>query len=177
MTLVPVSRRSMIQRIALFLAAAAGALAPVPAVAAVPAPGPEGAPRQFTLYGRGWHSFARGRGRGELARSGDRLSYYGELLSGPDGDPAGHFLAACFCPEIPSSFGSFAAVTMELHTFTLPAGSIMGQGVAAPGGGGRFAIVGGTGRYAGARGFYTAYQEPLEWGGSGRAEFQFELID
>jgi len=167
---IELSRRTMLQRIALLLATMVGALAPAPAAALA---APAGTPRKFTLYGRNWHTGARGRG----ARSGDRLSYYGELLTAPDSDPAGHFLAACFCPDIPASFGGFAAVTMEMHTFTLPEGSIMGQGVAAPGGGGRFAIVGGTGAYAGARGFYTAHQEPLEWGGSGRAEFSFELTD
>jgi hypothetical protein len=179
---VPVSRRTMLQRIALLFATLVGALSPASALAAAapaptPAPAPTVAGRKFTLYGRDWHTFARGRGRGELARSGDRASYSGELLTEPDGEPIGGFLAACFCPELPASLGSFAAVTMELHTFTLPAGTIMGQGVATPGGGGRFAVVGGTGAYAGARGFYTATQEPLEWGGSGKAEFAFELTD
>jgi hypothetical protein len=62
-TVVPVSRRTMLQRIALLLA-------------------------------------TRGRTRAEFARSGDRLSYSGELLSGPEGEPVGQFLAACFCPEL-----------------------------------------------------------------------------
>lgn len=180
-TVVSVSRRTMLQRIALLLATLVGALTPASALAAAtpapaPAPVPAGTGQKFTLYGRNWHTFARGRTRAEFARSGDRLSYSGELLSGPEGEPVGQFLAACFCPELPASFGSFAAVTMEMHTFTLPEGTLMGQGVAAPGGGGRFAIVGGTGAYAGARGFYTATQEPLEWGGSGKAEFAFELM-
>ncbi|HWI61913.1 MAG TPA: hypothetical protein VNT75_08755 [Symbiobacteriaceae bacterium] len=173
---VSVSRRTMLQRIALVLATLVGALTPAAPALALEAPAPAKG-RTLKLFGRNWHTFARDRSRGTLARTGDRLSCYGELLTEPDGEPMGHFLAACFCPEVPAGFGNVAAVTMEMHTFTFPDGAIMGQGVAAPGGGGRFAVVGGTGKYAGARGFYTALQEPLEWGGSGRAEFVFALTD
>ena len=38
-----------------------------------------------------------------------------------------------------------------------------------------FAIVGGTGRYAGARGTYLARRDPLEFGGDGTASFEIDL--
>lgn len=37
-------------------------------------------------------------------------------------------------------------------------------------------MIGGTGRYAAARGSYSAHQHPQELGGDGTAEFKFDLI-
>jgi hypothetical protein len=41
---------------------------------------------------------------------------------------------------------------------------------------GTFAIVGGTGRYSGARGSYTARQSPIGRGGDGTAELIVTII-
>lgn len=61
------------------------------------------------------------------------------------------------------------------HTFKLRDGTIVGTGTA-----GRlegvFAILGGTGRYAGARGTYVARQRHHEFGGDGAAEFVLTFI-
>jgi hypothetical protein len=63
---------------------------------------------------------------------------------------------------------------LQLHTFDLGDGTILGIGSAgqheSP-----FAIVGGTGRYAGASGTYVAKQSPRELGGDGTAEFTLTL--
>jgi hypothetical protein len=67
--------------------------------------------------------------------------------------------------------------TLEHHTFVLEEGTILGSGV------GThqlepedvFAIVGGTGRFAGASGTYLARQRHLEFGGDGAAEFAMTI--
>jgi len=175
-----VSRRNLLQRMALFLATTVGALVPDSAVAAleVAAPTPKGL-NNFGLYGYAWHLHAPGRLRGELPRRGDRINMSGRLLNAVDGVEIGQFLSACFCPDAPGGSGPFADVTMEMHTFTLHDGTLMGMGMGEtlPGQIARFALVGGTGRYAGARGHYTARQEPVELSGSGGAEFHFEFIN
>ena len=66
------------------------------------------------------------------------------------------------------------SASIELHTFTLTGGSLFGIGTAA-GDEGTFAIVGGTGRYAGLRGSYQAVQRPNGVGGDGSAEFTLNL--
>jgi hypothetical protein len=130
------------------------------------------------LFGRGWHLHTPDRARGELPRHGDRISMYGILLDAADGKEIGQFSSSCFCPETPDQTGLFAGVTHEMHTFNLADGAIMGIGMGGPtfGQAGRFAIVGGTGRYAGARGDYTAMQDPLELAGSGQAEFRLTFV-
>ena len=64
----------------------------------------------------------------------------------------------------------------EIHTLSLPGGTIVGVGV----GGGRernYAIVGGTGKYTGARGSYLARQDTYGLGGDGKAEILLTLLD
>ena len=69
--------------------------------------------------------------------------------------------------------GAFTSVVfpggsqLELHTFALGAGTLLGMG--SPSGAG-FAVVGGTGEYAGASGAYV-----LEKRGDGSANFTFDL--
>jgi hypothetical protein len=62
----------------------------------------------------------------------------------------------------------------HLHTFDLAEGTILGIG-ANKLDEGSYAIVGGTGRYAGASGTYTARQFLRELGGDGTAEFTLNL--
>ena len=50
------------------------------------------------------------------------------------------------------------------------------MGTAAPGAGGVFTILGGSGRYLGATGSYVAEQNPVETGGDGSARFTLTLI-
>ena len=76
--------------------------------------------------------------------------------------------------------GQFQAATLpgigafHLHTFDLAEGTILGIGANRLEDG-SYAIVGGTGRYAGASGTYTARQFLRELGGDGTAEFTLNL--
>jgi hypothetical protein len=69
----------------------------------------------------------------------------------------------------PFGAGPLAAAFVEQHTLNLGEGTLTGMGTS-QGEESTFAIVGGTGRYAGARGSYVARQLPLEFGGDGTAE-------
>jgi hypothetical protein len=133
------------------------------------------APATLKLYGRSWHAQTQGRRAGRLAR-GDRVAVYGELSLGPGGKKMGEFYSAYFSHLSPFGPGSHAAAGIEVHTFNLDDGTILGQG-SHWGEEGRYAVVGGTGRYSGARGSYVARQRPVELGGDGTADFVFTLAD
>jgi hypothetical protein len=62
----------------------------------------------------------------------------------------------------------------QLHTFDLQDGTILGIGASRLDDA-DFAIVGGTGSYAGATGTYRARQSPRNAGGDGTAEFMLNL--
>jgi hypothetical protein len=126
----------------------------------------------LVLVGR-WHSYSNGRRAGEPARKGDRLTFQGELHD-RDGRHAGTLYAAGFALNGPGAAPS-AAERLELHTFVLEDGTIIGSG-AAGAASEVFAIIGGTGRYAGARGTYVAKQRRQELGGGGTAEFVLTLL-
>jgi hypothetical protein len=164
------SRRSVLGRGLAFVAGAIGVGAvrrPEAARAAVPAA------TELRLFGRHFHLDAPSRRPGEVPTKGDRHTGYGELLDRPSGRPVGHFSAAHFTLESP--FAPVAAASLELHTFSLREGTIHGLGLATRGAEGHFAVLGGTGRYAGARGSYVAHQCPRELGGDGTAEFNLTL--
>jgi hypothetical protein len=147
---------------------AAGAHAKVPAS--------EGAgSTRLELRGSGWRLIAPGRRPGELPEQGERLSAFGELLERRSGKKVGEFYSAYFSTLGPFGTSPFAAGGVEMHTFNLVDGTILGMG-SHWGGTGTYAIVGGTGRYVGARGSYTALQRPLELGGDGVAEFVIDLV-
>jgi hypothetical protein len=128
------------------------------------------------LQGRGWHLFAQNRVRGELPVPGDQVAIYGELFAGSDQN-IGEFYSSGLQVGAPMGLGPLAAGAMEVHTFNLSDGTILGMGSSSAiiGAESAFAVVGGTGRYAGASGDYTARQDPLEVGGTGTAEFMFRL--
>ena len=123
--------------------------------------------RTLHLWGRGFYLAGHGHRQGRVPDQGDRGSVYGELLDSPDGSPIGSFNSACF-------FTDAGAGGLEVHSFRLADGTLVGMGAAA-GGEGTFAIVGGTGRYAGATGAYVARQNLREVGGDGSAEFDITL--
>jgi hypothetical protein len=124
------------------------------------------------LGGRAWQVIAVS--RGQLPKPGDQMAVTGELLGGR-GQKVGEFYANSVFVGAPHGAGAAAASYVETHHFNLPGGTLVGSGTWHVDGVSRFAIVGGTGRYAGASGTYTAEQRPIQMGGDGRASFSFEL--
>ncbi len=81
--------------------------------------------------------------------------------------------------EAGRSHGSFTGIVMpagegglELHTFTLERGTLMGMG---PASASSYSIVGATGAYAGAGGGYTMEHRAASAGGDGSAEFVIDI--
>ena len=100
------------------------------------------------------------------------LEMHGELLSGTGADIGGSFHSA---PLGAAAAGPAAAA--QFQTFALRDGTIFGIGAAATEGDAptTFAIVGGTGKYAGAGGSYDADLRPSDAGGDGSARFYFKF--
>lgn len=166
------SRRVALKRGLVLLAGAVG----VSTGRAVARAGPP--TETLTLYGADWHSFSQVKRAGELPARGDRMLASGDLRLAPGGDKVGEFHAACFSLAAPASAGPAGAGSLELHTLNLPDGSIIGTGTAThdPDREDTFAVVGGTGRFSGARGTYTARQRHRELGGDGTAELTLHLL-
>ena len=138
-----------------------------PALAAVPI----GGAKTIELFGRGWHADAD-----KLPTKGESYSVYGELITSPNGEKCGEFYAACMAIDSPFQVTGQGIGSLEIHTLVLAEGSIVAMGA----GGGverSFAIVGGTGKYTGARGSYTANQDTYGLGGSGTAAFKLKLLE
>jgi hypothetical protein len=122
-------------------------------------------PRTLVLNGRDWRIGSPAAVPGELPKPTDVPVPAGQLV-----DPKGHAIGSFRAAALPT-----LGPGLELHTFDLDDGTILGVG---PGGihDKPFAIVGGTGRYAGASGTYVAKQSPRELGGDGTAEFTLTLV-
>ena len=178
------TRREALKRGLVLIGAAAGMGTAGKVVAGASqsdAPAPAGrGPKteQMTLHGTQWHVSSTGLRPGELPDRGHRLLGQGELVDRPGGDRLGEFFATSFGIDSPGRAGPDGVATLELHTFNLAGGSIIGTGTARASLDAEdvFAIVGGTGRYVGARGSYVARQQPQEFGGNGTAEFTFTVI-
>ena len=170
-------RRTLLQRGLVAAAAALGlgtgngrASAPAEPGPAPQPPAPEGG-RTLRLYGRG-RTVATG-GKGTGSRSLRRF----DLLDGPDGAPVGEFFASGF--QLETAFGPLPAApsNIELHTFRLGEDTLFGIGAPAPRGKERtHAVLGGTGRFAAARGSYV--ERDVEGGapGRGRVELVVTLV-
>jgi hypothetical protein len=166
------SRRQMLKS---SLALAAGAIgfgaarkavggAESPAAEAVPNGNPPGS---LAIQARNVHAVVEGRPPGHGPVGGGRTSLSGDLVDG-SGAPLGRFLGVSTAFD--ADLGTPTSV--ESHAFQLPDGTIHGMGtVVRPGDEAVFAIVGGTGRYLGARGSYVARHLPVELGGDGSAAF------
>jgi hypothetical protein len=133
-----------------------------------------GVPTQLRLHGTNWRLAVSDRQPGDILRLGDHGAVYGDLLDRPSGKPLGHFYGSRLA--IQSAPGSFARAdaSFEVHTFVLPYGTLIGMGTAVLGEA-IFAIVGGTGVYAGAEGSYSATQRLRELGGNGTADLVLNL--
>ena len=124
------------------------------------------------LVGRGWHIDSAS---GKVPGKGDRYSVYGELTDAK-GERLGEFFSQNVGVDSPFQLTGEGVGAFEIHTITLPGGTIVGAGV----GGGyerSFAIIGGTGKYSGARGSYLARQDTFGLGGTGKAEILLTLLD
>jgi hypothetical protein len=172
-TPIPASGRRTVLKRGIFAAAAAATALAVrpsegrPALASVPM----GSGQTIELFGRGWHADTS-----KVPSKGDSYSVYGELLSSPAGDKCGEFYAACLAIDSPFQVTGDGTGSLEIHTLVLAEGSIVAMGA----GGGverSFAIVGGTGKYTGARGSYTANQDTYGLGGRGTAAFKLKLLE
>jgi hypothetical protein len=166
-------RRGLVGRGALALAGALG-LGAAARASGVADPIAPAAASVLRLSGRQWHLVSQDRRAGEPPVQGDRLTMFGELLDEAGDRKVGEFYAACFCTGSPFGAGPVAAANVEMHTLNLLDGSIVAMGSASAGEN-VYAIVGGTGRYAGASGSYVARQRPIELGGDGTADFVVTL--
>lgn len=124
------------------------------------------------LAGHGFHAFT-GERVGLLPSKGDAYSVYGELLDA-SGVKVGDFMATCTAIDSPFEITGQGVGSIETQTLNLRDGSIIGVG-AGTGATRAYAIVGGTGKYAGARGSYTATIDAHGLGGSGAAAFEITL--
>ena len=166
------SRRGFLRR-GLILAVGALGLGAGRASASAGATAPQ---QELTLFGRHFHLHAPNRRAGVAPVKGERLTAYGELLDRPGGKKVGEFSSALFALGSPFGAAPTAATSLEFHSFNLHDGTIIGLGTAVAGDESIYAIVGGTGRYAGARGTYLAQQRSRELGGNGTAEFRLTLV-
>jgi len=161
------TRASLLKRLALLAGGALGAGVAVRSAGgddvAAAAPTLTKATSTLTLYGRDWRLHRPGVAFGKLPTSSDPALPSGRIVDARERE-LGSFRAAA----LPGA-GAF-----HLHTFELAEGTILGIGANRLDEG-SYAIVGGTGRYAGASGTYTARQFLRELGGDGTAEFTVNL--
>ena len=135
--------------------------------------------KQMVLHARLLRIHSRDLRRGELPTPGVRMMASAEIVAGPSSvEKMGDFLAAYHRVNAPGKAARHEPGSLEQHTFVLPEGNLFGTGVGSSGmeSEGQFAIVGGTGRYAGAQGSYVARQSHLDFGGNGTATFTFTLV-
>ncbi len=140
-----------------------------------PAEAPTLASATLRLYGRRRPPQAQGYLPGRSAS--EHVISYGDLVDPAAGTRVGEFSTNGFCPETPFGHQFLAASNIELQTFKLPDGTLFGIGAAGPGAGREqtYAILGGTGRFAGARGSYVARTTTPEPGGRDAVEFTLTL--
>jgi hypothetical protein len=145
-------RRGFVQRLLCLFGGAVGASAIQPSVTAAPS-APASIPTSGTIR---LHLHCRHKHRAD--QQGGRLVCGGEILDQAGGRIVGQFYANCFGAE--STFGTtnpFAASNVEMHTIRLADGMLFGMGASNSKTDHEkaHAIIGGTGRFAGARGAYT----------------------
>jgi hypothetical protein len=166
----PTPRRTLLQRGLALLGGALGVGA---------AGGEVHARSQASDTARTFQLVGRGHGSGRLAKGARAASRHvvlsGDLLDAPDGSAVGSFHTNGFLRE--TSLGSPlpADSNIAFQTFALAEGTLFGLGPGPqPGGERACAILGGTGRYAGAHGTYV--ERALSTGrGRQAVEFTFTL--
>jgi hypothetical protein len=129
--------------------------------------------QQIRLQGRNWLLQTPDRRPGERLVAGERGTVYGDLVDA-DGRTVGQFYGSRVAAHSNPAGLLDPDSSLELHTFRLEGGTLLGIGSMIAGES-VFAIAGGTGRYAGSRGTYVAEQRLRELGGDGTAEFTIDL--
>jgi hypothetical protein len=99
----------------------------------------------------------------------------GELRDAPEGERIGEFFTNAFCLDVPYGVQAAAASNLEFQTFRLPEGTLFGVGAAGAIGEKHFAVLGGTGRYAGVRGSYVEREAATPTAKPGAFEFHLNL--
>jgi hypothetical protein len=128
---------------------------------------------RIRLQGRNWILQTPDRRPGERLVAGERGTVYGDLLDA-NGKTVGQFYGSRVAAQSSPAGPVDADSSLEVHTFRLEGGTLLGIGSMIAGES-VFAIAGGTGRYAGSRGTYVAEQRLRELGGDGTAEFTIDL--
>jgi hypothetical protein len=154
------TRRNALQRGLLFVGGLVG-LGAAARTTSLPTRG-----SSLVLYARDLDAYAGGRRASGMPARGEQTTSRARLFDGPSGHSVGELHVASVALRGPGA-GSADAGAMEWHTFHLPGGTIIGSGTAGSERG-EFAILGGTGRYANARGIYTLRRGEL---GESDAEF------
>jgi len=123
------------------------------------------------LFARRRQALAARRGKSEaVPPSGS----YGDLMAAVDGPAVGAFQAHGMDGRAATS-GLSTAPRLELQTFTLEDGVLFGLGAASPEGERACAVLGGTGRFAGAQGTYLEREAQDPQASRGIVEFVFSL--
>ena len=169
-----IGRRDAVRRAMVLLAGVLGlGLANAPSTIAAPAKAGASRPTSFVLKGADWHRDSESSRAGLPEVPGERATVYGTLVAESGGASIGEFQATSFFGDSP--FSASEAASLEQHVFKIDGDVILGVGTTSDSGG-VFAVVGGSGHFAGARGSYTAAQSPHESGGDGTARFEFTLV-
>ncbi|HZS23500.1 MAG TPA: hypothetical protein VFA30_00815 [Gaiellaceae bacterium] len=166
------SRRSVLKRAAILAAGAVGLSAATGKEANATMLPPPGGTGSFRLEGINWRIAAPDRKPGAAIPLGEHAAIYGDLVDGRT--QLGRFYGSRLAVQSTPGGHAQANASVEVHTFVLPAGTIVGMGTSILGRA-TFAIVGGTGAYAGATGSYAANQRLRELGGDGTADFVLDL--
>ena len=164
------TRRNVVSRAVVAIAGLVGVGAASGAAAGVRV-APSAEPSTIVLRGRNLRTTSAH--PGGVLGEGERIGVRGDLIDDAKGDLIGDFIAAGFA--MGGASHPAQGERLELHTFKLGDGTIIGSGTAGPLEG-VFAILGGTGRYANVRGTYVARQSHQDLGGDGSADFVFKLV-
>jgi hypothetical protein len=173
----PTSRRTLLQRGLVVLAGALGMRVTEGDARGEPAPlAPTvrpGGGRTLRLYGRQLRVQSHGQRPGQLPLWSGQCHGRCELLDQPGGRRIGEFSATGFCPDSAAFSRGQAAGQVELQTLQVEGDHLFGIGPGGIGAAGEtaHAVLGGTGRFAGARGTYT-----IRGRGRSKAESQIEFV-
>lgn len=117
---------------------------------------------------------------GRAGHPGDtRVVSSGDLLDAPNGKRVGQFYTNCFCLGTPFGPHETAASNLELQMLQLDEGTLFGMGGGSPSHDDEkaHAIIGGTAKYAGARGTYVQRAASGKPGNRDLVEFVVTLAE